>query len=185
MRLASLLMTCRSWCIRSLMCKYQAEARTNFCYLFVVLWEKLACSQVIFWDLISGTKGAQQPYQLVSYLGIFILRLKLVPPPVALCIIYSYPWGLISLFCLSAVAPICYAHLAAAQVGQFVKFDEMSETSSSHGKHTSAGSVPVQELPRLHEKVRSSMFFCWVGHVPWFYFLVDGWVWTLSCVRWR
>jgi len=61
---------------------------------------------------------------------------------------------------ISVVAPICYAHLAAAQVGQFIKFDEMSETSSSHGGHTSAGSVPVQELPRLHEKVRSSMFFC-------------------------
>ncbi|XP_062208482.1 protein argonaute 4A [Phragmites australis] len=61
---------------------------------------------------------------------------------------------------ISVVAPICYAHLAAAQVGQFIKFDEMSETSSSHGGHTSAGSVPVPELPRLHEKVRSSMFFC-------------------------
>ncbi|PAN31358.1 hypothetical protein PAHAL_5G413400 [Panicum hallii] len=61
---------------------------------------------------------------------------------------------------ISVVAPICYAHLAAAQVGQFIKFDEMSETSSSHGEHTSAGSVQVQELPRLHEKVRSSMFFC-------------------------
>jgi len=61
---------------------------------------------------------------------------------------------------ISVVAPICYAHLAAAQVGQFIKFDEMSETSSSHGEHTSAGSAPVQELPSLHEKVRSSMFFC-------------------------
>ena len=46
--------------------------------------------------------------------------------------------------------------LVAAQVGQFIKFDE---TSSSHGGHTSAGSVPAQELPRLHEKVWSSMLF--------------------------
>ncbi|WVZ71611.1 hypothetical protein U9M48_020179 [Paspalum notatum var. saurae] len=61
---------------------------------------------------------------------------------------------------ISVVSPIGYAHLAAAQVKQFIKFEEMSETSSSHGGHTSAGSVPVQELPRLHEKVRSSMFFC-------------------------
>ncbi|KAF7029304.1 hypothetical protein CFC21_041093 [Triticum aestivum] len=62
---------------------------------------------------------------------------------------------------ISVVSPICYAHLAAAQVAQFIKFDEMSETSSSQGGgHTSAGSAPVQELPRLHEKVRSSMFFC-------------------------
>ncbi|TVU22668.1 hypothetical protein EJB05_32383, partial [Eragrostis curvula] len=61
---------------------------------------------------------------------------------------------------ISVVAPICYAHLAAAQVGQFIKFDELSETSSSQGGHTSAGSVPVQELPRLHKNVSSSMFFC-------------------------
>ena len=47
--------------------------------------------------------------------------------------------------------------LAAAQVGQFIKFDG---TSSSQGGHTSAGSVPIQELPRLHEKVRRSMLFC-------------------------
>uniref|UniRef100_A0A0D9UZK6 Piwi domain-containing protein n=1 Tax=Leersia perrieri TaxID=77586 RepID=A0A0D9UZK6_9ORYZ len=53
---------------------------------------------------------------------------------------------------ISVVAPICYAHLAAAQVSQFVKFDEMSETSSSHGGHTLAGSAPVPELPRLHNK---------------------------------
>ena len=46
--------------------------------------------------------------------------------------------------------------LTAAQVGQFIKFDEIS---SSHGGHTSVGSVPAQELPRLHEKVRSSMLF--------------------------
>ena len=45
----------------------------------------------------------------------------------------------------------------AAQVGQFIKFDDIS---SSHGGHTSTGSIPAQELPRLHEKVRSSMLFC-------------------------
>ena len=47
--------------------------------------------------------------------------------------------------------------LAATQVSQFIKFDEIS---SIHGGHTLVGSVPAQELPRLHEKVRSSMFFC-------------------------
>ena len=46
--------------------------------------------------------------------------------------------------------------LAAAQVGQFIKFDEIS---SNHGGHTLAGSIPAQELPQLHEKVKSSMFF--------------------------
>ena len=34
--------------------------------------------------------------------------------------------------------------LVAAQVGQFIKFDEMSETSTSHGGHTSVGSVPIE-----------------------------------------
>ena len=32
--------------------------------------------------------------------------------------------------------------LVAAQIGQFMKFDEMSKTSISHGAHSSAGSVP-------------------------------------------
>ena len=37
----------------------------------------------------------------------------------------------------------CFAP-TAAQVSQFIEFDK---TSSSHGGHTSVGSVPVQELP--------------------------------------
>nr|GMD40226.1 protein argonaute 4A-like [Ipomoea batatas] len=55
---------------------------------------------------------------------------------------------------ISLVAPVCYAHLAAAQVGQFMKFDDFSESSSSHG------GAPVPELPVLHDRVKSSMFFC-------------------------
>ncbi|KAK2971923.1 hypothetical protein RJ640_011704 [Escallonia rubra] len=61
---------------------------------------------------------------------------------------------------ISVVAPVCYAHLAATQVGQFIKFEDMSETSSGHGGVTSAGAVPVPQLPRLQENVSSSMFFC-------------------------
>ncbi|KAH9686803.1 protein argonaute 4B [Citrus sinensis] len=61
---------------------------------------------------------------------------------------------------VSVVTPICYAHLAAAQMSQFIKFDEMSDTSSSHNAMTSAGSIPVPELPVLHERVCNSMFFC-------------------------
>ncbi|KAF5447285.1 hypothetical protein F2P56_032850 [Juglans regia] len=61
---------------------------------------------------------------------------------------------------ISVVAPICYAHLAATQIGQFVKFEDMSETSSSHGGLTSVGAVPVPQLPRLQENVCNSMFFC-------------------------
>ncbi|KAK7274510.1 hypothetical protein RIF29_15602 [Crotalaria pallida] len=62
---------------------------------------------------------------------------------------------------ISVVAPVCYAHLAAAQMGQFMKFDEFSETSSSHGGSISvAGIPPVPQLPRLHEDVTNSMFFC-------------------------
>ncbi|XP_009801790.1 protein argonaute 4A-like [Nicotiana sylvestris] len=61
---------------------------------------------------------------------------------------------------ISVVAPICYAHLAAAQMSQFIKFDDLSETSSSHGGLTAVGGAPVLALPRLHRNVRSSMFFC-------------------------
>ncbi|XP_038901423.1 protein argonaute 4-like [Benincasa hispida] len=61
---------------------------------------------------------------------------------------------------ISVVAPVCYAHLAATQIGQFIKFEETSETASSDGGLTSAGAVPVPQLPRLQEKVCNSMFFC-------------------------
>ncbi|KAG6605852.1 Protein argonaute 4, partial [Cucurbita argyrosperma subsp. sororia] len=61
---------------------------------------------------------------------------------------------------ISVVAPVCYAHLAATQIGQFIKYDESSETTSSDGGLTSAGAVPVPQLPRLQEKVCNSMFFC-------------------------
>ncbi|ESW13558.1 hypothetical protein PHAVU_008G206600 [Phaseolus vulgaris] len=56
---------------------------------------------------------------------------------------------------ISVVAPICYAHLAATQMGQFMKFEERSETASSHG-----GAHTVPQLPRLNDNVSSSMFFC-------------------------
>ncbi|XP_050206927.1 protein argonaute 16 [Mercurialis annua] len=61
---------------------------------------------------------------------------------------------------ISIVAPVCYAHLAAQQMGQFIKFEDFSETSSGHGSVTSSGPVPVPELPRLHKDVAGSMFFC-------------------------
>ncbi|GAB4836180.1 Protein argonaute-4 [Ancistrocladus abbreviatus] len=61
---------------------------------------------------------------------------------------------------VSVVAPICYAHLAAAQVGQFMKFDDLSESSSSQGGVTAVGPVNVPQLPKLHKNVTNSMFFC-------------------------
>ncbi|OMO85353.1 Argonaute/Dicer protein, PAZ [Corchorus capsularis] len=61
---------------------------------------------------------------------------------------------------ISVVAPICYAHLAAAQLGTYMKFEDAYETSSSHGGVTAPGAVPVPQLPKLKEKVCSSMFFC-------------------------
>ncbi|KAK2389084.1 protein argonaute [Trifolium repens] len=57
----------------------------------------------------------------------------------------------------SIVAPISYAHHAAAQMGQFLNFDELSEASLSPD---SEGNIPIPELPRLHKDVRTSMFFC-------------------------
>ncbi|KAG6572421.1 Protein argonaute 16, partial [Cucurbita argyrosperma subsp. sororia] len=61
---------------------------------------------------------------------------------------------------LSIAAPICYAHLAASQMSQFINFEELSETSSERGTITSSGSLSIPELPRLHKDVNGSMFFC-------------------------
>ncbi|KAK7322499.1 hypothetical protein VNO77_25880 [Canavalia gladiata] len=58
---------------------------------------------------------------------------------------------------VSIVAPIYYAHWAAAQMAQIMKFDELSETSSSHGGLTSAGAFPVPQLPPLHKDVTNSI----------------------------
>ncbi|WJX30546.1 hypothetical protein P8452_19072 [Trifolium repens] len=60
---------------------------------------------------------------------------------------------------ISIVAPIYYADLAAAQMAQIIKFDE-SETLSSHNESTSADISQVLELPRLHDRVANTMFFC-------------------------
>ncbi|KAL5707869.1 Protein argonaute 16 [Ranunculus cassubicifolius] len=61
---------------------------------------------------------------------------------------------------VSIVAPICYAHLAAAQMSQCIKSDDLSsDSSSSHGVTTS-GEVPVPVLPKLHKNVMNKMFFC-------------------------
>ncbi|KAK1389077.1 Argonaute [Heracleum sosnowskyi] len=62
---------------------------------------------------------------------------------------------------ISIVAPIYYAHLTAAQVGKMMKFDESTDTSSTgYGSHSSGGSVPDHEQPRLHKNIAGSMFFC-------------------------
>ncbi|CAD6225494.1 unnamed protein product [Miscanthus lutarioriparius] len=47
------------------------------------------------------------------------------------------------------VAAICYAHLAAAQMGQFMKFKEFADTSSGSGVNSSS-SAAIPELPLLH-----------------------------------
>ncbi|KAL5716047.1 Protein argonaute 16 [Ranunculus cassubicifolius] len=62
---------------------------------------------------------------------------------------------------VSVVAPICYAHLAAAQMSQFMKFED-SSSSSSPGDDgvTSPAPIPVPELPRLHKNIQNTMFFC-------------------------
>ncbi|RWW04071.1 hypothetical protein BHE74_00019929 [Ensete ventricosum] len=66
-----------------------------------------------------------------------------------------FPWRWISYddaeSALSVVAPVCYAHLAAQQMSQFLKLEDFSDD---------AGRESIPELPRLHENVESSMFFC-------------------------
>lgn len=45
---------------------------------------------------------------------------------------------------------------------QFMKFEDLLETSSlGRDNVTTSERIPVPELPRLHEDVRGSMFFCW------------------------
>ncbi|CAF1775252.1 unnamed protein product [Brassica napus] len=63
---------------------------------------------------------------------------------------------------ISVVAPICYAHLAAAQMGTVMKFEDMSlsERSSIHDGITRSGEAPVPPMPMLNSYVASSMFFC-------------------------
>ncbi|XP_010688916.2 protein argonaute 16 [Beta vulgaris subsp. vulgaris] len=60
----------------------------------------------------------------------------------------------------SVAAPISYAHHAARQVGQFVKFTEPLENGSENNGFTSSGSISVPELPALHDNVKDTMFFC-------------------------
>ncbi|PIN22149.1 Translation initiation factor 2C (eIF-2C) [Handroanthus impetiginosus] len=61
---------------------------------------------------------------------------------------------------ISIVAPVCYAHLAAQQMSQFLKFEDSSDTSSGQKSMTAAGTIHLPELPRLHKDVAGSMFFC-------------------------
>ncbi|KAF2539728.1 hypothetical protein F2Q68_00022263 [Brassica cretica] len=63
---------------------------------------------------------------------------------------------------ISVVAPICYAHLAAAQMGTVMKSEDMSlsERSSIHDGITRSGEAPVPPMPMLNSYVASSMFFC-------------------------
>lgn len=65
-----------------------------------------------------------------------------------------------STFASSIVAPIRYAHLAALQMGKFINYEELVEKVSGPESLTSARPPLVFELPRLHEDVESSMFFC-------------------------
>ncbi|WZZ21880.1 hypothetical protein YC2023_123267 [Brassica napus] len=61
---------------------------------------------------------------------------------------------------ISVVAPIMYAHLAAAQMATAVKFEDSSETSSRHGGITTSEAELVPPMPKLNANVASSMFFC-------------------------
>ncbi|KAK3159885.1 hypothetical protein QOZ80_1BG0052310 [Eleusine coracana subsp. coracana] len=69
---------------------------------------------------------------------------------------------------ISIVAPVYYAHLAAAQARQFVRLDDMSETASS----ASGDSAPVPTLPQLHKN-------CQVVHV----LLLSGALLWLEMIR--
>ena len=104
------LMTYRSWYIRSHMCKYSKQRlEKTFANLCLVM--KLSCSQAISWDFISSTKGAQQPYQLVSLPGhLFSLYFKLLSPPGAF--VYQICWNWFPCFaCLQLLASAMHISL--------------------------------------------------------------------------
>ncbi|CAA7061179.1 unnamed protein product [Microthlaspi erraticum] len=61
---------------------------------------------------------------------------------------------------VSLVAPVYYAHLAAAQMGTVMKSEDLLETLSSHDGVTTSGAVYVPPMPKLNERVATSMFFC-------------------------
>ncbi|KMZ69032.1 Protein argonaute 16 [Zostera marina] len=61
---------------------------------------------------------------------------------------------------ISIVAPVAYAHLAASQISQFVKFNDYYSDTPSGDRQGRDIPPPFQVLPRLHENVESSMFFC-------------------------
>lgn len=150
MRLVSLQMTCKilstlchmcnlssSFCFSSF---YNVSLVTNIFFHLFQLSKKYYCN--LYWWVY------YMPLLVFHKENLFELSQFLIP------LYLSNSWLIIlSLF---TVAPICYAHLAASQMGQFIKFEDSSDTSI-----TSAGSVPVPELPRLHKNVESSMFFCW------------------------
>ncbi|KAL5102512.1 hypothetical protein RYX36_006839, partial [Vicia faba] len=56
---------------------------------------------------------------------------------------------------ISVVAQICYAHLVASQIGQFIKFKDISETTSVLG---GINGSPAPQPPKLRESVCNSMF---------------------------
>ncbi|CAA7061180.1 unnamed protein product [Microthlaspi erraticum] len=61
---------------------------------------------------------------------------------------------------ISVVAPVRYAHLAAVQMGSVMKSQDSSVASSSHVGVTTSGEVPMPLMPKLNERVATSMFFC-------------------------
>ena len=50
---------------------------------------------------------------------------------------------------ISVFVPIFYAHLVVARISQFMRFEDMLETSSSQGGITSIGFVPVPQTPLI------------------------------------
>ena len=50
---------------------------------------------------------------------------------------------------ISVFVPIFYAHLVVARISQFMRFEDMLETSSRQGGLTSIGFVPIPQTPLI------------------------------------
>lgn len=116
---------------------------------------------IILVIFITGTSAAPLQYLLV--MKSFTLKFVVVIVFFLLLFVCFFPICCLNaptVYVQPAVAPICYAHLAATQLGQWMKFEDASETSSSHNGTGSGAAPAVPPMPKLNEGVRNTMFFC-------------------------
>ena len=151
--------------------------------------KKLACSLAILWDFISGTKGAQQPYQLVSLLWqLFFLCGKLITSS-SLCYQICGNW----FHCLPACSCshlLCTSCSCSSRPVHKVWWDVRDVLQPWRpyfgGQRPCPGAAPSawesQELDVLLLSIYSLLLRHFSLACAVALLLVGGWVWTLVVV---